>query len=71
MDENEVLTMEEVADMPEPPYDPEEDERKRRAEWEAKIKPFRDLRTQINEHDELMADMLYEVTLLELGVEEE
>ena len=71
MDENEVLTMEELADMPEPPYDPEEDERRRQEEWEAKIKPFRDLRTQINEHDELMADMLYEVTLLELGVEEE
>ena len=71
MDENEVLTMEELTDIPEPPYDPEEDERRRQAEWEAKIKPFRDLRTQINEHDELMADMLYEVTLLELGVEEE
>jgi len=71
MDENEVLTMEELTDIPEPPYDPEEDERRRREEWEAKLKPFRDLRTQINEHDELMADMLYEVTLLELGVEEE
>ena len=70
MDENEVLTPE-LADMPEPPDDPEEDERRRREEWEAKIKPYRELRQQINEHDELMADMLYEVTLLELGVEEE
>lgn len=66
MTENEVL-----ADMPEPPYDLEKDERRRREELEAKIKPFLDLRQQINEHDELMADMLYEVTLLELGVEEE
>ena len=67
MPENEVL---EVMDD-NPPYDPEEDERRRREEWEAKIKPYRELRQQINEHDELMADMLYEVTLLELGVEEE
>ncbi len=72
MDENEALTMEELTDIPGPPDgDDEEWERKRREEWEAKIKPFQNLRTQINEHDELMADMLYEVTLLELGVEEE
>ena len=72
MDENEALSMEELTDIPGPPDgDDEEWERKRREEWEAKIKPFQNLRTQINEHDELMADMLYEVTLLELGVEEE
>lgn len=69
MDENEVLTTEGLADMPDPPYDPDEDERRRREEWEAKIKPYRDLREQINEHDELMAETLYEVTLLELGME--
>jgi hypothetical protein len=68
MDENEVLTTEEMDDMPDAPdFDPEEWERKRQEEWEAKIAPFRNLRTQINEHDELMAETLYEVTLLELG----
>jgi len=71
MDENEALSMEELADMPGPPDDPEEWERKRREEWEAKVKPYQELRAQINEHDELMAETLYEVTLLELGVEEE
>lgn len=71
MDENEVLDMEGMADMPGPPDDPEEWERKRREEQEAKLAPYKATREQINEHDELMADMLYEVTLLELGVEEE
>jgi len=70
MDENEVLTPEELADMPDPPFDPDEWERKRREEWEAKLAPYKALREQITEHDELMADALYEITLLELGIEE-
>lgn len=44
-------------------------ERQREEAWEAKIRPFRNLRGQINEHDDLMADALYELTLLELGME--
>ena len=74
MDENEVLTPEETPaeDMPPmPPDDPEEWERKRKEEWEAKLAPFKALRQQINEHDELMAETLYEVTLIELGEMEE
>ena len=67
MDENEVLTQEELDPMPDPPFDPEEWERKRAEEWEAKMAPFKALRAQINEHDELMAETLYEVTMLELG----
>lgn len=70
MDENEILTPEEemVAEepMPEPPFDPEEWERKRKEEWEAELAPFKALHAQINEHDELMAETLYEVTMLEL-----
>lgn len=65
MDENEILTPEE------PEFDPEYWEEKRREEWEAKLAPFRDLRTQINEHDDLMAEALYEITLLEIGAETE
>lgn len=71
MDENEILTpdaemaVEEL--MPEPPFDPEEWERKRNEAWEAELAPFKVLRAQINEHDELMAETLYEVTMLELG----
>ena len=71
MDENEVLTAEELTEAPGPDFDPVEWERKRREEQEAKIKPYEELRAQINEHDELMAETLYEVTLLELGIEEE
>lgn len=76
MDENEILTPEEEIQaediMPDfPEDDPEEWERKRREEWEAKLAPFKTLRQTINEHDELMAETLYEVTLLELGEMEE
>lgn len=69
MDENEVMTTEELAeDMPPAPdYDPEEWGRKRKEEEEAKIAPFKALRATINEHDELMAETLFEVTMLELG----
>jgi len=58
---------------PEPGPTPEQEEeweRERMAAWEAKIKPYRDLKAQVNEHDDLMADALYELTLLELGMEE-
>lgn len=72
MDENEILTMEDEAAaaelMPEMPEDdPEEWEQKRKEEWEAELAPFKALRAQINEHDELIAETLYEVTMLELG----
>ena len=70
MDESVILTPDELADMPDPPFDPEEWERKRREEWEAKLAPYKALREQINDHDELMAETLYEVTLLEIGLEE-
>ena len=72
MDEKEVLTTDELLEeMPGfPEYDPEEWDRKRAEEWEAKLAPFKALRAQINEHDELMAETLYEVTMLELGEKE-
>ena len=50
-----------------PDFDPEEGERKRKEEEEAKVAPFKALRATINEHDELMAETLLEVTMLELG----
>lgn len=75
MDENEILTPEEeitaeevMPDVPED--DPEEWDRKRKESWEAELAPFKALRAQINEHDELMAETLYEVTMLELGEKE-
>ena len=72
MDENEVLTPEEQDAMPDyPDFDPEYWEEKRREEWEAKLAPYRATRAQINEHDDLMAEALYEITLIELGVETE
>ena len=52
------------------PEEEEEWERERMEAWNAKIQPFHDLRTQVDEHDDLMADALYELTLLELGLEE-
>ena len=68
IEETVVLTEEPI-----PGPTPEEEaewEREREAAWNAKIQPFRDLKTQICEHDDLMAETLYEVTLLELGMEE-
>ena len=58
---------------PEPGPTPEQEEeweRERQAAWDAMIKPFRDLKNTINEHDDLMADALYEITMIELGMEE-
>ena len=75
MDENEVMTTEELAeDMPPAPdYDPEEWERKRKEEWEAKLAPYKTASGQrkesaeiIAEHDELLADMLFEMTMNEI-----
>ena len=69
MEENTVLTQEEEMEiLPDAPdFDPEEWERKRKEEEEAKVAPFKALRATINEHDELMAETLFEVTMLELG----
>lgn len=64
MDENEILSPET------PDFDPEYWERKRHEEQEAQLAPFRALRAQLNEHDDLMAEALYEITLLEMGAEE-
>lgn len=64
MDENEIMTPEE------PEFDPEYWEQKRREEREAQLAPFRAVRAQLGEHDNLMADALYEITLLEFGAEE-
>lgn len=65
MDENEVLMPDENPD-----YDPEEWERKRKEEWERKMAGVKALREQINDHDDLLADTLYELTLIELGIDE-
>lgn len=73
--EDEVMTTEELAeDMPPAPdYDPEEWERKRKEEWEAKLAPYKAASGQrkesagtIAEHDELLADMLFEMTMNEI-----
>lgn len=61
-----------VNEEPEPGPTPEEEaewERERLAAWNALIQPYRDLKAQINVHDDLMADALYELTMLELGLE--
>lgn len=63
----------EVTDFePEPGHTPEQEEeweRERIAAWNALIQPYRDLKQQIAEHDDLMAESLYEITLLQLGME--
>lgn len=52
------------------PEEEEEWERERLARWEAKLKPFRDMAEAVKEHDDLMAEVLYEVTLIEIGGDE-
>ena len=79
MDENEVMTTEELTDdmPPAPPFDPDEWDRKRKEEQEAKLAPYKAAAEQrresaeiIAEHDELLADMLFEMTMNEFGPEE-
>jgi hypothetical protein len=73
MDENEVLTTAETTETPDPPappFDPDEWERKRQEEWQKLLAPAKETRAQINDHDELLAEVLYEVTLLEIGEED-
>ena len=67
MDENEILSPAGGLEPAEPEHDPQEWERKRQEEREAMLAPYRATREQINEHDELMADVLYELTLMQLG----
>lgn len=68
--EEAVILTEDPEPIPGPtPEEEEEWERERKAAWEAKIKPYRDLKAQVNDHDDLMADALYEITMLELGME--
>lgn len=73
---NDETMLNEVLDESQHDFDPgltpeeeEEQERERQALWEAKIKPYRDIKNQIAEHDDLMAETLYEITLLQLGLE--
>ena len=52
MDENEVMTTEELTDIPDPPdFDPEEWERKRKEEWEAMLAPYKAAAEQRKESD--------------------
>ena len=75
MDENEVMMEEDIMDIPDDPdYDPDEWERKRKEEEEKRLKPYKEAAAQrkestaiIAEHDELIADMLYEIIINELG----
>lgn len=76
---NDEIALNEVLNEPQDGYDPEpgptpeeeeEQDRERQALWEARIKPYRDIKNQIAEHDDLMAEALYEITMLELGMEE-
>ena len=73
MEENEVMNEEEMMEMPGPDFDPDEWERKRREEEEAKLAPYKAAAAQrkesaeiVAEHDELIADMLYEMTVNEI-----
>ena len=70
MDENEVMTTE-FTDSPD--YDPDEWERKRKEAEEARLAPYKAAAAQrqesaeiIAEHDELLADMLFEMTINEM-----
>ena len=70
MDENEIMTTE-FPDNPD--YDPEEWKRKRKEEEEARLAPYKAAAAQrqesaeiIAEHDELLADMLFEMTMNEM-----
>lgn len=76
MDENEVMLTEELTDdmPPAPDFDPDEWDRKRKEEWEAMLAPYKAAAKQreesagiIAEHDELIADMLFEITMNEFG----
>ena len=67
--------METVSDggwEPDPPTPEQEEEweRERKAREAALLAPFKALKATIDEHDDLMADALYEITMLELGMEE-
>ena len=73
---NDGIMLDEVLDESQHDFDPgltpeeeEEQERERQAIWNARIKPYRDIKNQIAEHDDLMAETLYEITLLQLGME--
>ena len=72
MNENEVLTPEEMPE-PAPDYDPEEEEERRRREHEAELAPYKAAAKQrkesaeiVAEHDNLLADMLFEITMNEM-----
>ena len=65
----EVVVLNEEPESGPTPEQEEEWERERIAAWNALIQPYRDVKAQINEHDDLMADALYEITMLELGME--
>lgn len=72
MDENEVLTPDEMPE-PAPDYDPEEEEERRRREHEAELAPYKAAAKQrkdsaeiIAEHDELLSDLLFAETMREL-----
>lgn len=57
---------------PEPtPEQEEEWEREREAAWEEMLAPFKAIKETIADHDDLMAETMYELTLLELGMEED
>ena len=58
-EEDEGLTPEEEA----------EQEAERQRIREAMIGPYRELAEAVREHDELMAETLYELTMLEIGEE--
>ena len=79
MDEEMTLTGAEIPaaqeaepDFPEPtPEEEEEWERERRAAREAMLAPYRAIKETMADHDDLLADMLYEMTMIEIGTEDE
>ena len=73
MEDKEILTTEETPDFPAPPvddFDPEAERERREAE---ELAPYRAAAQQrkesaaiLAEHDELLADMLFEITMKDL-----
>lgn len=48
------------------PEEEAEYERKRQEEWDALIRPYKELAQAMHDRDELLADILFEMTLNEL-----
>ena len=69
MNDEKILTEEPADEEYTPtPEDIERWERERREREEAKIQPYRDIAAAMRDRDELIAGMLEELILMEMGV---